>query len=55
MTRPEENLHLWQLVAEECGCFDQPYPFANDHARFLFYRQEPPDLHYVPYEDFAAR
>ena len=40
MGRPEENLHLWKLVAEENGCFDQPYPFANDHARFLFYRQE---------------
>ena len=40
MGRPEENLHLWRLVAEENGCFDRPYPFANDHARFLFYRQE---------------
>ena len=50
MGRPEENLHLWKLVAEENGCFDQPYPFANDHARFLFYRQERPNLHYVPFE-----
>ena len=50
MSRPEENLHLWKLVAEENGCFDQPYPFANDHARFLFYRQERPNLHYVPFE-----
>jgi predicted kinase len=50
MGRPEENLHLWKLVAEENGCFDRPYPFANDHARFLFYRQEQPNLHYVPYE-----
>jgi predicted kinase len=49
--RPEENLHLWKLVAEENRCFDQPYPFANDHARFLFYRQEKPNLHYVPYEN----
>ena len=38
MSRPEENLHLWKMVAEENGCFDQPYAFANDHARFLFYR-----------------
>ena len=48
MGRPEENLHFWRLVAEENGCFDRPYPFANDHARFLFYRQEQPNLHYVP-------
>jgi len=51
MGRPEENLHLWKLVAEENACFDQPYPFANDHARFLFYRQEQPKLHYVPYQN----
>jgi predicted kinase len=54
MTRPEENLHLWRLVAEENGCFDRPYPFANDHARFLFYRQEQPNLHYVPYERYRC-
>ena len=35
MGRPEENLHFWKLAAEEAGCFEQPYPFANDHARFL--------------------
>ena len=50
MGRPEENLHLWRLVAEECGCFDGPYPFANDHARFLFYRQEKANPHHVPYQ-----
>ena len=50
MGRPEENLHLWKLVAEENGCFEKPYPFANDHARFLFYRQERPNLYYVPFE-----
>ena len=54
MGRPEENLHLWRLVAEENGCFDRPYPFANDHARFLFYRQTEPNLHYVPYEDYRC-
>ena len=51
-TRPEENLHLFRLAAEENGCFDRPYPFANDHARFLFHRQERPSLHYAPHEDF---
>lgn len=53
-SRPEENLHLWKLVAEENGCFEQPYPFANDHARFLFYRQATPELHYVPHEDYRC-
>jgi predicted kinase len=50
MGRPEENVDLWRLVAEENGCFDGPYPFANDHARFLFYRQARPNPHYVPFE-----
>jgi predicted kinase len=50
MGRPEEDVHLWKLVAEENGCLDRPYPFANDHARFLFYRQTQPNPHYVPFE-----
>ena len=35
-------------------CFDKPYRFGNDHARFLFFRQEKPNLHYVPHEDFRC-
>jgi predicted kinase len=54
MTRPEENLHYWKLMAEEADCYDKPYPFATDHARFTFFRQPQPDLHYVPHEDFAC-
>ena len=54
MTRPEENLHLWKMVAEENQCYDRPYPFANDQARFLFYRQALSDLHYVPHENYRC-
>lgn len=54
MTRPEENLHFWKLMAEEADCFDKPYPFATDHARFTFFHQRKPNLHYVPHEDFAC-
>jgi predicted kinase len=54
MSRPEENLHYWKLVAEENGCFDQPYPFANAQARFQFYRQAEADLHYVPHEEYRC-
>ena len=53
-TRPEENLHLWQLAAEEADCFTRPYPFANDHARFLYFRQPGASLHYVPHEDYRC-
>lgn len=54
MSRPEENLHLWKLLAEEHGCFERPYGFANDQARFLFYRNQLNNLHYVPHEEFRC-
>ena len=55
MSRPEENLGLWKLVAEEQGCFDRPYPFPNDQARFLFYREELSSLNYTPHEEYRCR
>jgi putative nucleotidyltransferase with HDIG domain len=54
MSRPEENLHYWKIAAEDTDCFDRPYKFANEQARWLFYQQSQPDLHYVPYEDFRC-
>ena len=55
MSRPEENLQYWKLTAEENDCYDQPYAFANDHARFTFFRQSEPNLHYVPHQEFACQ
>lgn len=52
--RPEENLGLWRLVAEENGCYDRPFAFANDHAGFLFYAGNLSSLHYVPREDYRC-
>lgn len=54
MERPEENLHYWKLAAEENNCFDKSYQFANDQARFLFYRQREPNLYYIPHEDYRS-
>lgn len=54
MSRPEETLHLWRAISTDQKCFDQPFPFANDHARFLFYRDELSDLHYVPHANFKC-
>jgi hypothetical protein len=53
-TRPEETLHLWKMLAAENGCFDSPYSFANDQARFLFYRDELSSLHYTPHEKYKC-
>lgn len=36
--KPEEPLRLWTKLAREQNCWEQPYGFRNDHARFLFYR-----------------
>jgi predicted kinase len=54
MQRPEDNLHLWKLVAEENACFEGPYAFANDYARFLFFRDELSSLYYAPHEDYSC-
>ncbi len=54
MSRPEENIYLWRMVAEENDCLDRPYSFANDHARFLFYREALTSLYYTPREDYRC-
>jgi len=54
MSRPEDNLHLWKMVAEENECIDRPFAFANDHARFLFYRDALSSLHYTPRADYRC-
>lgn len=54
MTRPEDNLHFWKLQAEELSCYNRRYEFASEHARFVFFHQENPDLHYVPHTDFSC-
>lgn len=54
MSRQVENIHLWKMVAEENSCFDRPYAFANDHARFLFYRDALSSLHYTPKEKYRC-
>lgn len=50
-TRSEDPIHLWKLAAEEAGCFARPYSFANDYARFLFFRDALSSLHYTPREE----
>ncbi len=54
-SRPEENLHYWREQAEELKCFDRPFAFATEHARFSYFRQQQPNLHYVPHEDFSCK
>lgn len=55
MTRPEENLHFWKVASEEANCFDRPYAFASDHARFTFFHSPQPNQHYSPHENFKCQ
>lgn len=54
MSRPEENLHFWKMLAQEHGCYDRPYAFASDHARFMFSRDPEACRHYVPHEKYTC-
>ena len=53
--RPDVDVDLWQLAAEEAGCLVNPYPFANDQARVLFFRGALSSLHYVPRPPAGSR
>lgn len=52
--RPEENLEFWKMVSEENDCYDNPYPFKNDHHRFTFFRSEDPNLFFIPHEEYSC-
>lgn len=52
--RSEENPSLWRMVAEENDCFDRSFKFANNHARFLWFREELSSLHFVPPEKYRC-
>jgi predicted kinase len=49
--RIAENVALFRVMAEELGCLDGPYPFANGTARFRYARGEG-TRHDVPPEVF---
>jgi putative nucleotidyltransferase with HDIG domain len=53
-SRAEETLHLWRDTAAEKGCLHTVFPFANDHARFLFHREELTSLLYSPHEEYTC-
>jgi predicted kinase len=46
-----ERVELFRVYAKETGCYDRPYPFATDRARFTYMRKEDGHPTYVPYDD----
>lgn len=44
----------YQRLCIELNCYEQPYPFANDQARFLWFRNSLSDPDARPPEDFVC-
>lgn len=53
--RSQDDLICYRELAKEQKCFGQPYPIANDHARFLLGRRQLTNLHYTPHQEFSCR
>jgi putative nucleotidyltransferase with HDIG domain len=49
------NVELFAEYARELGCFDAPYPFASDHARFSYFRRDDRDPAYAAHDDTRSR
>lgn len=50
-----ERIALFRLAAEELGVLTAPWPFANDHSRFLYFRKEGRDPRYAAFDDTKSR
>lgn len=47
------RIDLFRELAKENGCFEQPYPFANNLARFNYLNRENALPDYMPFDDAA--
>lgn len=52
--RTEDDLLWYRALASENHCLNQPFPVANEKARFLLGRRELSNLHYTPHEDYRC-
>ncbi len=49
-----ERIGQFRALCRQMNCFDQPYPFANDKARFLWFRGALANPAARPPEDYAC-
>lgn len=49
------RIDLFRDYAAEWGCLEDPYPFASDHSRFLYFRKAGADPAYAAYDDTRCR
>ena len=48
-----DRIELFRLQAQEIGCYEQPYFFESELARFTYFYKENSPLSYVPYDDYV--
>jgi predicted kinase len=46
-----ENIELFREYCADLGVLDEPWAFANDHARFMYFRTPGRDPRYAAYDD----
>lgn len=49
-----ERVRFFAAFCTETGCLDQPFPFASDHSRFVYYRTPGRDPRYAAWDDTRA-
>ena len=54
LSRLLDNIALFAEFCREQGCWQAPWLFPSDHARFLYFLHEGRLPDYPPHEDFAA-
>lgn len=45
---PLESIELFKEEAEKLNCFSVPFPFVNNHARILYFKNKLSSFHYEP-------
>lgn len=46
-----ESVQFFREFCTENQCLDQPYPFASDHSRFVYFHKDKADPTYAAYDD----
>jgi len=46
-----ERVELFRELCRELKCYEQPYPFASAHSRFVYFQHEQRDPAYIAYDD----
>jgi predicted kinase len=50
-----DNVALFAEFCAEHGCLNEPFRFANDHSRWVYFRRRDRDPHYAAYDDTRLR